>query len=105
PAVPRGTYLPVSVARVVRWDDPARTAYVLLDAEHTGADPVRRGEATLLARDGRVLARLSGIEYRPVAGPGAPEPEATAPRPRAEPSATPPGAEHLAAAEAAVLAA
>ncbi|PJT49544.1 hypothetical protein CWI85_16850, partial [Streptomyces albidoflavus] len=75
PAVPRGTYLPVSVARVVRWDDPARTAYVLLDAEHTGADPVRRGEATLLARDGRVLARLSGIEYRPVAGPGAPEPE------------------------------
>ncbi|WP_258040458.1 hypothetical protein, partial [Streptomyces sp. SM9] len=26
PAVPRGTYLPVSVARVVRWDDPARTA-------------------------------------------------------------------------------
>ncbi|MCX4444518.1 SDR family NAD(P)-dependent oxidoreductase [Streptomyces albidoflavus] len=105
PAVPRGTYLPVSVARVVRWDDPARTAYVLLDAEHTGADPVRRGEATLLARDGRVLARLSGIEYRPVAGPGAPEPEATAPRPQAEPSATPPGAEHLAAAEAAVLAA
>ncbi|WP_446049838.1 SDR family NAD(P)-dependent oxidoreductase, partial [Streptomyces albidoflavus] len=63
PAVPRGTYLPVSVARVVRWDDPARTAYVLLDAEHTGADPVRRGEATLLARNGRVLARLSGIEY------------------------------------------
>ncbi|MEU0067944.1 polyketide synthase dehydratase domain-containing protein, partial [Streptomyces albidoflavus] len=83
PAVPRGTYLPVSVARVVRWDDPARTAYVVLDAEHTGADPVRRGEATLLARDGRVLARLSGIEYRPVAGPGAPEPGASAPRPHA----------------------
>ncbi|WP_139216377.1 SDR family NAD(P)-dependent oxidoreductase, partial [Streptomyces sp. CC77] len=64
PEAPTGTYLPVSVGRVARWGDPARTAYVLLDGAEPGADGERRGDAALLAADGRVLVRLDGIAYR-----------------------------------------
>ncbi|RBM11805.1 SDR family NAD(P)-dependent oxidoreductase [Streptomyces sp. PT12] len=103
PAAPDGTYLPVSIGRVTRWGDPAQTTHVLLEADDTGTDRVRRGDAALLSADGGVLVRLSGIEYRTVTEPGA--------RPSRPPSAEPapvtgpaPRGEHREAAEAAVLA-
>ncbi|MYV67872.1 hypothetical protein GT043_18430, partial [Streptomyces sp. SID2131] len=68
PEAPTGTFLPVSVDRATRWGDPARTAFVLLDGAEPGADGTRRGDAALLAADGRVLVRLDGIEYRTVTG-------------------------------------
>ncbi len=68
PEAPTGTFLPVSVDRAARWGDPARTAFVLLDGAEPGADGTRRGDAALLAADGRVLVRLDGIEYRTVTG-------------------------------------
>ncbi|MFE3504444.1 SDR family NAD(P)-dependent oxidoreductase [Kitasatospora sp. NPDC059160] len=71
PSAAAETYLPESVRRVERWGDPARTAYVLLEAEDTGTDRARRGDATLLAADGAALARLTGVEYRTAQGPRA----------------------------------
>ncbi|OEJ94011.1 SDR family oxidoreductase [Streptomyces thermolilacinus] len=68
PEAPTGTFLPVSIDRAARWGDPAHTAYVLLDGAEPGAESVRRGDAALLAADGRVLVRLDGIEYRTVGG-------------------------------------
>ncbi|WP_411574580.1 SDR family NAD(P)-dependent oxidoreductase [Streptomyces fradiae] len=68
PEAPTGTFLPVSIDRAARWGDPARTAFVLLDGAEPGADGVRRGDAALLAADGRVLVRLDGVEYRTVTG-------------------------------------
>ncbi|MEG8281370.1 SDR family NAD(P)-dependent oxidoreductase, partial [Streptomyces sp. AHA2] len=68
PEAPTGTFLPVSVDRAARWGDPAHTAYVLLDGAEQAAEDVRRGDAALLAADGRVLVRLDGIEYRTVTG-------------------------------------
>ncbi|MER6091338.1 SDR family NAD(P)-dependent oxidoreductase [Streptomyces bluensis] len=73
PAAASATYLPVSIGRVVRRDDPVRTAYVLLDADDTVPDGVRRGHATLLSADGRVLLRLEDVEYRTVTGTDVPE--------------------------------
>ncbi|MFC7934473.1 SDR family NAD(P)-dependent oxidoreductase, partial [Streptomyces cinereoruber] len=66
PEAPAGTFLPVSIDRATRWGDPAHTAFVLLDGAEPGADGARRGDAALLAADGRVLVRLDGIEYRTV---------------------------------------
>ncbi|MER7506681.1 SDR family NAD(P)-dependent oxidoreductase, partial [Nonomuraea pusilla] len=120
PAAPTGTFLPVSVGRVERCGDPARTAYVLLEARDPGTDRVRRGDATLLSGDGQVLARLGDIEYRTVTEPAAPDTTAAPGRhpaggsasgrsasarsaPGRAPGRTPRG-EHAAAAEAAVLA-
>ncbi|WP_331453473.1 SDR family NAD(P)-dependent oxidoreductase [Streptomyces sp. SS162] len=68
PEAPTGTFLPVSIGRAARWGDPAHTAFVLLDGAEPGADGVRRGDASLLAADGRVLVRLDGVEYRTVTG-------------------------------------
>ncbi|WP_181009152.1 beta-ketoacyl synthase N-terminal-like domain-containing protein, partial [Streptomyces sp. SM11] len=68
PEAPTGTFLPVSIDRAARWGDPARTAFVLLDGAEPGPDGVRRGDASLLAADGRVLVRLDGVEYRTVTG-------------------------------------
>ncbi|SEN86314.1 SDR family NAD(P)-dependent oxidoreductase, partial [Nonomuraea pusilla] len=110
PAAPTGTFLPVSVGRVERCGDPARTAYVLLEARDPRTDRVRRGDVTLLSGDGQVLARLGDIEYRTVTEPAAPGTTAGSRRPPAVGSAsgrTPgraPRGEHVAAAEAAVLA-
>ncbi|MGW7369981.1 beta-ketoacyl synthase N-terminal-like domain-containing protein, partial [Streptomyces sp. NPDC054841] len=73
PAAASATYLPVSIGRVVRRDDPVRTAYVLLDADDTAPDGLRRGHATLLSAEGRVLVRLEDVEYRTVTGKGVPE--------------------------------
>ncbi len=73
PAAAPATYLPVSIGRVVRRDDPARAAYVLLDADGTAPDGVRRGHADLLSADGRVLVRLENVSYRAVTGKGVPE--------------------------------
>ncbi|WP_338894781.1 SDR family NAD(P)-dependent oxidoreductase [Streptomyces sp. TG1A-60] len=96
PAAASATYLPVSIGRVVRRDDPARTAYVLLDADDTAPDGVRRGHATLLSADGRVLVRLEDVEYRTAAGKGAPEaaeePLQGVPRPAVTASSPPHGA-------------
>ncbi|MER7673747.1 SDR family NAD(P)-dependent oxidoreductase [Kitasatospora sp. NPDC096128] len=78
PSAAAETYLPESVRRVERWGDPARTAYVLLEAEDTGTELVRRGDATLLAADGSAVARLTGVEYRTVRGPAAPAPSRSA---------------------------
>ncbi|WP_030673763.1 SDR family NAD(P)-dependent oxidoreductase [Streptomyces rimosus] len=72
PAAASATYLPVSIGRVLRRDDPGRTAYVLFDADGTTPDGVRRGHATLLSADGRVLARLEDVAYRAVTGEGVP---------------------------------
>ncbi|WP_208766444.1 beta-ketoacyl synthase N-terminal-like domain-containing protein, partial [Streptomyces chryseus] len=72
PAAPSATYLPVSIGRAVRWDDSARTAFVLLDGAEPAANGTRRGNATLLAADGRVLVRLDEVEYRTVTGNGGP---------------------------------
>ncbi|EST33033.1 SDR family NAD(P)-dependent oxidoreductase [Streptomyces niveus] len=66
PAAPSATHLPVSIGRVVRWADPARTAFVLLEGAEPDSDGTRRGDASLLAADGQVLVRLDGIEYRTV---------------------------------------
>ncbi|WP_344179994.1 SDR family NAD(P)-dependent oxidoreductase, partial [Streptomyces albidochromogenes] len=66
PAAPSATYLPVSIGRAVRWDDSARTAFVLLDGTEPASNGTRRGAATLLAADGRVLVRLDDVEYRTV---------------------------------------
>ncbi|MFD3482280.1 SDR family NAD(P)-dependent oxidoreductase [Streptomyces sp. NPDC058665] len=68
PAAPSATYLPVSIGRAVRWGDAARTAFVLLEGAEPDGDGTRRGDASLLAADGRVLVRLDDIEYRTVAG-------------------------------------
>ncbi|SPF02717.1 SDR family NAD(P)-dependent oxidoreductase [Streptomyces sp. MA5143a] len=67
PAAASAAYLPASVGRVVRLDDPARATHVLLDADETTPDGVRRGHAALLSAEGRVLARLEDVEYRTVA--------------------------------------
>ncbi|MFI0736468.1 SDR family NAD(P)-dependent oxidoreductase, partial [Streptomyces sp. NPDC021225] len=72
-SAPPATYLPVSVGQVASWGDPAQAAYVLLEADDTENDRVRRGDATLLSADGRALVRLSDIEYRTVAAQGAPD--------------------------------
>ncbi|MET9558633.1 SDR family NAD(P)-dependent oxidoreductase [Streptomyces sp. NPDC006645] len=68
PAAPSATYLPVSIGRAVRWADAARAAFVLLEGAEPDSDGTRRGDASLLAADGRVLVRLDDIEYRTVAG-------------------------------------
>ncbi|WP_159765669.1 SDR family NAD(P)-dependent oxidoreductase [Streptomyces sp. HM190] len=67
PAAVSAAYLPVSIGRVVRLDDPARAVHVLLDADDTAPDGVRRGDVTLLSAAGRVLVRLEQVEYRTVA--------------------------------------
>ncbi|PIM67233.1 polyketide synthase [Streptomyces sp. JV178] len=66
PAAVSAAYLPVSIGRVVRLDDPARATHVLLDADDTTPDGVRRGHVALLSAEGRVLARLEDVEYRTV---------------------------------------
>ncbi|MEU9421104.1 SDR family NAD(P)-dependent oxidoreductase [Streptomyces sp. NPDC048272] len=77
PAAPTATYLPVSIGRATRWADPARTAFVLLEGAEPASDGTRRGDATLFAADGRVLARLDGVEYRTVNGNDAPPSRST----------------------------
>ncbi|WP_240496543.1 SDR family NAD(P)-dependent oxidoreductase, partial [Streptomyces torulosus] len=67
PAAVSAAYLPVSIGRVVRLDDPARATHVLLDADDTTPDGVRRGHAALLSAEGRVLVRLEDMEYRTAA--------------------------------------
>ncbi|NUK22500.1 SDR family NAD(P)-dependent oxidoreductase [Streptomyces lunaelactis] len=66
PAAPSATYLPVSIGRAVMWDNAAQTGFVLLRASEPGPDGIRRGDATLLSADGRVLVALEEVEYRPV---------------------------------------
>ncbi|WP_314252025.1 SDR family NAD(P)-dependent oxidoreductase [Streptomyces kutzneri] len=68
PAAPSATYLPVSIGRVIRWADPARTVFVLLEGAEPGSDGTRRGDVTLFAADGQVLVRLDEVEYRTVTG-------------------------------------
>ncbi|MFF3716143.1 SDR family NAD(P)-dependent oxidoreductase [Streptomyces prasinus] len=121
PTAAPGTHLPVSVRRVVRRGDPELTAYVLLEAEaEAGADDaapdgVRRGDATLLSADGRVLVRLEGVEYRTVTVTGGSgtagerprqhTPGSTpAPAPAPSPSPIAPGSARGAEVEASVLA-
>ncbi|MGI5446900.1 SDR family NAD(P)-dependent oxidoreductase [Streptomyces sp. CA-243310] len=72
PAAPSATHLPVSIGRATRWADPARTVFVLLEGAEPASDGTRRGDATLFAADGRVLARLDEVEYRTVAADAAP---------------------------------
>ncbi|MFD5891893.1 SDR family NAD(P)-dependent oxidoreductase [Streptomyces sp. NPDC060334] len=72
PAAPSATYLPISIGRATRWADPARTVFVLLEGAEPASDGTRRGDATLFAADGRVLARLDEVEYRTVAADDAP---------------------------------
>ncbi|MFD9036573.1 SDR family NAD(P)-dependent oxidoreductase, partial [Streptomyces sp. NPDC059567] len=91
PAAPSATYLPVSIGRAVRWADAAPAAFVLLEGAEPDRDGTRRGDASLLAADGRVLVRLDDVEYRTVAGNGASRPAPTRRAPR------------TAAAEAAIL--
>ncbi|MFC8076977.1 SDR family NAD(P)-dependent oxidoreductase [Streptomyces sp. NPDC057307] len=67
PAAPSATYLPVSIGRAVRWADAARAEFVLLEGAEPDSDGTRRGDASLLAADGRVLVRLDDIEYKTVA--------------------------------------
>ncbi|MEJ8660366.1 SDR family NAD(P)-dependent oxidoreductase [Streptomyces sp. MS1.AVA.4] len=92
PAAPSATYLPVSIGRAVRWADAAQAAFVLLEGAEPDSDGTRRGDASVLAADGRVLARLDDVEYRTVAGNGA------------SPSAPARRAPQTAAAEAAIVA-
>ncbi|MFE4296431.1 SDR family NAD(P)-dependent oxidoreductase, partial [Streptomyces sp. NPDC056647] len=74
PTAPSATYLPVSIGRAVRWADPARAAFVLLEGAEPDSDGTRRGHASLLAADGRVLVRLDDVAYRTVAANGASPP-------------------------------
>ncbi|MFE5487691.1 SDR family NAD(P)-dependent oxidoreductase [Streptomyces sp. NPDC056527] len=77
PAAPSATYLPVSIGRAVRWADAAQAAFVLLEGAEPDSDGTRRGDASLLSADGRVLVRLDDVEYRTVAGNGVPRPAPT----------------------------
>ncbi|QIQ05510.1 SDR family NAD(P)-dependent oxidoreductase [Streptomyces liangshanensis] len=70
PAAFTSTYLPVSVGRAVRRSDPARTRYVHLRAVEQEPDGTRRGDVTLLAADGEVLATLGDVVYRPLPNAG-----------------------------------
>ncbi|MFI9124074.1 SDR family NAD(P)-dependent oxidoreductase [Streptomyces bikiniensis] len=100
PEAPTGTFLPVSIDRAARWGDLAHTEFVLLDGAEPGADGVRRGDAVLLAADGRVLVRLDGIEYRTVTGNAT---DGVVPAGTTAASGPAPRPARLAAAEAAVV--
>ncbi|MFD7899423.1 SDR family NAD(P)-dependent oxidoreductase [Streptomyces sp. NPDC059743] len=71
PAASPLTYLPVSIGRAVRWADPALTAFVHLRAVEQDIDGTRRGSATLLSAEGRVLVSLDDVVYRPLPNDGA----------------------------------
>ncbi|MFI5621760.1 SDR family NAD(P)-dependent oxidoreductase [Streptomyces sp. NPDC051567] len=84
PAASPLTYLPVSIGRIARWDDPARAAFVHLRFAGQDDDGTRRGSATLLRADGRALLSVEDVVYRPLpntANPSLPQAATPAPAP------------------------